>query len=69
MGVLITSRDSTVMTRSDRWYWRIAPHAPTTTPITVPMTVPMTSSRRVTPMRRPNSSAIGCPPMVVPKSP
>ena len=36
--MLITNRDSTVMTRSDRWYCRIAPHAPTTTPITVPTT-------------------------------
>ena len=37
-GVLITNNDNTVMTRSDRWYCRIAPHAPTTTPMTVPMT-------------------------------
>ncbi len=35
-GVLITSRDNTVMTRSDSRYWRIAPQAPTTTPITAP---------------------------------
>ena len=32
-GVLSSSSDSTVMTRSLRWYCRIAPHAPTTTPI------------------------------------
>ena len=68
-GVLITNSDSTVMTRSDRRYCRIAPHAPTTTPITVPTTEPMISSRRLTPMRRHSSSDTGCPPMVVPKSP
>ena len=68
-GVLMTSSDSTVMTRSDSWYCRIAPHAPTTTPMTVPSTEPMTSSRRLTPMRRHSSSDTGCPSMVVPKSP
>ncbi len=63
------SSDSTVLTRSETRYCRIAPHAPTTTPITVPSTEPITSSRRLTPMRRPSSSATGCPATVVPKSP
>ena len=69
IGVLSNSSDSTVMTRSLRWYCRIAPHAPTTTPITVPSTEPMTSSRRLTPTRRPSSSETGWPVIVVPKSP
>ena len=59
VGVLNASSDSTVMTRSDNRYCRIAPHAPTTTPITVPITEPITSSRRLTPMRRPSSSDTG----------
>ena len=69
VGVLITSSDSSVMTRSDNRYCRIAPHAPTTTPITVPSTEPITSSRRLTPMRRHSSSETGWPLTVVPKSP
>ena len=68
-GVLMTSSDSAVITRSLSRYCRIAPHAPTTTPTTVPITEPMTSSRRLTPMRRHSSSVTGCPPTVVPKSP
>ena len=47
----------------------MAPHAPTTTPISVPSTAPMTRSRKLTPTRRPSSSAIGWPVIVVPKSP
>ena len=69
VGVLSTSSDSTVMTRSDSRYCRIAPHAPTTTPRTVPTTEPMISSRRLTPMRRHSSSDTGWPAIVVPKSP
>ena len=68
-GVLITSSDRAVMTRSLSRYCLIAPHAPTTTPVTVPMTEPRMSSRRLTPIRRHSSSDTGCPPMVVPKSP
>ena len=68
-GVLSSNSDSIVMTRSLRWYCRIAPHAPTTTPITVPSTAPMTRSRRLTPTRRPSSAEMGWPVIVVPKSP
>ncbi len=59
VGVLNASSDSTVMTRSDSRYCRIAPQAPTTTPITVPSSEPMTTSRRLTPMRRHSSSDTG----------
>ena len=69
VGVLMISNDSRVTTRSDNLYWRIAPHAPSTTPITVPSSEPIANSRRLTPMRRHSSSATGCPFTVVPKSP
>ena len=42
-GVLSNSSDSTVMTRSESRYCRMALHAPMTTPIAVPSTEPMTS--------------------------
>ena len=69
VGVLNTSSDNTVMTRSESRYCRIAPQAPTTTPITVPSTDPMINNRRLTPTRRHSSSDTGCPVTVVPKSP
>ena len=69
VGMLSTSSDSTVITRSLRWYCRIAPHAPNSTPAMVPITDPHTTSRELTPMRRHNSCETGWPPTVVPKSP
>ena len=68
-GVLNTNRDSTVMTRSESRYCRIAPHAPTSTPTMVPTTDPISTNRRLTPMRRHSSSETGWPVTVVPKSP
>ena len=59
VGVLMTSSEATVMARSEKWYCRIAPQAPTTTPITVPSSEPSRTSRRLTPMRRHSSSETG----------
>ena len=69
VGIDSKRNDISVTARSENRYCRTALHAPTSTPMTVPRIVPMTSSRRLTPMRRPNSALTEVSRIVRPRSP